>query len=101
MVIPMLEDREWEIVFPLLRNSISELQRHRQEHDLPLAEAKDKVFGQAVLEKYRELTGFEETNINAVWHHHVSIYGPPCAACGKPLRTPRAKLCAACGTARA
>jgi hypothetical protein len=23
--------------------------------------------------------------------------GPPCARCGTPLRTPRAKLCAACG----
>jgi hypothetical protein len=23
--------------------------------------------------------------------------GPPCASCGAPLRTPRAKLCAECG----
>ncbi|HEU4556665.1 MAG TPA: hypothetical protein VFS20_02405 [Longimicrobium sp.] len=42
-------------------------------------------------------TGVEETVPNAVWHHVASLYGPPCRDCAKPLRTPQAKLCAACG----
>lgn len=46
---------------------------------------------------YEMFTGVAETNPNAVWHHVASLYGPPCPACGKPLRTPRARLCAACG----
>jgi hypothetical protein len=50
------------------------------------------------LERYREVTGFVETNINAVFPHIISLYGRPCGVCGKPLRTPRAKMCAACGT---
>lgn len=100
MVIPMLEDDEWGLVAPLLRDSISELQRYRHEHGLSLAEAKDRVFGRAALDKYRELTGFSETNANAIWHHYVSLYGPPCVSCGKPLRTPRASFCASCGTVR-
>lgn len=100
-VIPMLDDAEWKLVAPLLNDSLSELQRYRQEHGVSLAEAKDRVFGRAALDKYRELTGFTETNINALWHHHVSLYGPPCASCGKPLRTLKASFCAACGTERA
>ena len=50
-----------------------------------------------VLREFERITGFPETNPNAVYHHRLSLYGPPCAACGKPLRTPQAKLCAACG----
>src|SRR3954470_14259151 len=34
-----------------------------------------------------------------VSHHHASRFGPPCHTCGKPLRSPRATHCAACGAA--
>ncbi|NUO74784.1 MAG: hypothetical protein HOQ32_02100 [Lysobacter sp.] len=100
MVVPMLEDKEWELINPLLRDSISDVQRYRREHGVSLAEAKDQMFGRGALDKYLELTGFSETNVNALWHHHASLYGPPCAACGKPLRTPKASFCAACGKVR-
>jgi len=46
---------------------------------------------------YYHLTGVAETNPKAIGHHSISLYGPPCAGCGVPLRTPRAKRCAACG----
>jgi len=49
------------------------------------------------LAEYERITGFHETNPNAVWHHRLSLYGPPCKSCGKPLRSPRASFCAACG----
>jgi hypothetical protein len=52
------------------------------------------------LRRYNELTGFGETVMNALWHHRVSLYGPPCRMCQKPLRTPRAQWCAACGANR-
>jgi hypothetical protein len=51
----------------------------------------------ALLGYYNQVTGMQETNPNAVLHHFVDAYGPPCEKCGKPYRTPRAKICAACG----
>jgi hypothetical protein len=82
MDIPMLEDHEAEYVLgPMYRS------RGRNFHGARLEG----------LKRYQELTNFPETNINAVWHHIIRQYGPPCSVCGKPLRTPRAKMCAACG----
>jgi hypothetical protein len=49
---------------------------------------------------YTLFTGAAEENPNAVWHHVASQYGPACAHCGKPLRTPAARWCAACGAWR-
>jgi hypothetical protein len=49
------------------------------------------------LDAYEQMTGHRETNINAIFHHRVSLYGPPCAKCAKPLRTPKATFCAYCG----
>jgi len=46
---------------------------------------------------YFHLTGLAETNPNALGHHLISSYGPPCEECGKPLRTKRAKRCLYCG----
>ncbi|OYU48969.1 MAG: hypothetical protein CFE31_10400 [Rhizobiales bacterium PAR1] len=51
--------------------------------------------------EYERITGHKESNPNVIWHHRVSLHGPPCATCGKPLRTPQAKLCAFCGSAAA
>lgn len=54
-------------------------------------------YHERILNRYEQLTGFRETNINAVYHHLISLYGCPCVNCGKPLRSPRATRCAACG----
>jgi hypothetical protein len=56
----------------------------------------EDVYGPC-LDAYERLTGFRETNPNAVMHHRLTTYGPPCRTCGKPLRTPRASKCMACG----
>lgn len=55
---------------------------------------------QGVTDYYNELTGWDETNPNAIMHHRIALYGPPCEACGKPYRTPKASFCAACGHKR-
>lgn len=83
-----MDEDEWAALHPLLSFSDEENRSRRDR------------YGVAALAKYHEFTGFEETNANALWHHRASLYGPPCSACGKPLRTPQANFCAACGKVR-
>ena len=52
---------------------------------------------QPLMEYYKSTTGFDGGHHNAIMHHRLAIYGPACEQCGKPLRTPRAAFCAACG----
>ena len=99
MVLPMLDDDEWVQLEPLLANPVERIKSYREAHGVGLREAHEHAFDEA-LAFYNALTGFNETNANALWHHRLSDYGPPCTHCGKPLRTPRARLCAACGRDR-
>ncbi len=85
MEIPMLEEHEWALVIPDMANTAN----------AEFADTENRA-----LARYYEITGFRETNINALWHHRVGLFGPPCQTCGKLLRTPRAKLSAECGTTR-
>ncbi len=84
MEVPMLTDREWDVLSMIIRD---------KEGSFSDRNAK-------FLAEYEKVTGFHETNPNAIYHHVVSQYGPPCAACNKPLRTQRAAFCAACGAQR-
>ena len=101
MVIPMLEEHEWPELAEALTEGLRNIKQERQQTGAALHEIDRTARYHKALDLYERLTGFRETNPNALWHHRVSIYGPPCHNCGKPLRTPQAKLCAACGTRRA
>lgn len=81
MDIPMLDDVEFGAL-----NAI-------------LGDQDDPDRRQKALDFYVSITGFEETNLNAVAHHHIAIYGPLCPTCGGRLRTPRAKFFADCPSA--
>jgi hypothetical protein len=85
MEVPMLDDDEFKSAMSLRGTGTG-------------ADLLERQFG-PVLREYERITGFHETNINAFYHHVASLYGPPCQNCGKPLRTPRAKVCGACMTA--
>ena len=82
--MPMLDEPEW-----------AELAAHYDRSGGP----RERLA--TLLEEFERLTGFHETNPNAVWHHRIRLYGPACTACGKPLRTPKASRCVACGAPRA
>jgi len=96
----MLTEDEWQTVSPFLSNGVAQIKAYRDQHGCSLAEATSKGFGRAALDAYGKLTGFKETNANALFHHRLCLYGPPCESCGKPLRTPQARFCAACSCER-
>ncbi len=98
--LPMLTEEEWQTVSPFLSDGVAQIKAYRELHGCSLAEATSKGFGRFALIAYERLTGVKETNANALFHHRLSLYGPPCHSCGKPLRTPQARFCAACSCER-
>ena len=110
MRLPMLDDDEWEVLMRAHRvSAVSQsdafhlLQREAAQRGLPAPPAMPADVGGIarrfwhLVAGYEMFTGVRETVVNAIWHHVASRYGPPCPECGKPLRTSKARLCAACG----
>jgi hypothetical protein len=98
--VPMLDEAEFAEWFEAYRSAFATRDGQKPSFafrlgrvDTPHVQARFA----AALGLYKQLTGFDETNVNAIIHHRVSLYGPPCPECSKPLRTPRARMCAACG----
>jgi hypothetical protein len=100
--IPMLETDEFKLVLEANSKGMKFVEQQIRQRGIkdykflklnsPVAEHK-----RAFPEMYQILTGFDETNPNAVWHHQVDLYGPPCPRCHKPLRTNKARHCVNCG----
>lgn len=44
-----------------------------------------------------KLSDGEHIDVTELLRHRLDRFGPPCKHCGKNLRTPRARMCAACG----
>jgi hypothetical protein len=92
----MLSDEEFAQVAKHSDTFIEELRGQRTASGLDLAGLFATGWLPKILEEYKQLTGIHETNVNAIWHHLASIYGPPCVHCGKVLRTPEATFCFVC-----
>ncbi len=80
----MLDETEYTIAQQLYKKAFRELDREFKE----------------LLDYYNNVTGFNETEPNAIMHHRIAQYGPDCEQCKKPYRTPKASFCAACGNKR-
>jgi hypothetical protein len=105
----MLGPEEWAIVEEV-RQAGAEFERVLEHHRARLGGSWTPLASDAsVLElqyahrtlTYELLTGAAHVRPRIVEHHRVELYGPPCTRCRKPLRTPAARLCVACGERRA
>lgn len=96
----MFDEDEFAIIQKLYSEGMSATKEFRLKHNLLVSECPIDERFRPVREAYERMTTMAEPNHNAIMHHRVSIYGPPCERCGKPLRTPRANFCAACGERR-
>ena len=85
MEVPMLDEAEFKIASKLYGDAFSKTGMSLKDRFQPL------------LEYYETVTGFKEATPNAIMHHRITQYGPPCQNCGKPYRTPLATFCPACG----
>ncbi len=97
--MPMLDEEEFARVARLYRDGFGGPRASADAaHPRPPRSIQER-FAPVTLE-YERMTGYADCPPAAVMHHRLSLFGPPCAACNKPLRTPQASLCAACGTSR-
>lgn len=98
--MPMLDEAEFAAVSTLYLGGGSSLKDVRREN--PDLSGTDLIHAlhEPMRNAYEQITGMYETNENAIMHHRIALYGPDCTQCGKPLRTPRASFCAACGAKR-
>jgi hypothetical protein len=94
--MPMLDEVEYLEVFRLYCEAGAATKEFREKWGLPLEGMDQKIRFKPLLDRYGQMTGVSETNPNAVMHHRLSLYGPPCNRCGKPLRSSNAKLCGSC-----
>ena len=93
----MLDEDEFAPIGRLYSGCLELTKKHRKASKLPLERRSMHDTFAPVRRAYERLTGFVDCHQDAVMHHRLSLYGPACKSCGKPLRTPEARHCAACG----
>jgi hypothetical protein len=104
--VPMMDEQEFTQAEAVHRTAIRAIKEYRASRMASLDEVPLEQFYRPVQALYVELSkraGLEATVVSAdhVLKHRLAAYGPPCTACGLPLRTPEAEMCGACGTKRA
>lgn len=95
--VGMLDEEEYKRIHKIYGECFERAKTFRKNTGSSLEKTPLKDYFKPVSEEYERITGFKDFPHNSVMHHRISIYGQPCKCCGKPLRTPRAKMCAACG----
>ena len=94
--MPFLEEHEWQIISPLLKDSMLKIKEYRKNHECDLATAKLNYNTEASIE-FEKITGYKGVYVDLIFHLRLKDMGPECVACGHLFRTNKAKFCANCG----
>ena len=94
----MLSEEEYAEASRLYSQCMTDTKELRQQSGLSLEYASIDERFRSLREWYERLTGVP-CHQNAIMHHRLRLFGDPCRVCGRLLRSPRAKRCAACGMA--
>jgi hypothetical protein len=102
----MMDESEFQELEAAYRAAVVSIKSYRERRNASLAQTPVARFHGPVLALYRrfvDAAGLEAPvlPVGHVLKHRLAAYGPPCAECHLPLRTPEAKVCAACGAKRA
>ena len=101
--VPMLEEAEFEAVRAEYLAATKAIKEHRASTGTSLRNVPVGEFYRPMRDLYAHLArehGMEPSPVppEHILKHRFGAFGPPCTECGLPLRTPRARICAACGT---
>src|SRR5215472_11568411 len=96
--MPKLDEQEYAEAFRLYGECMNSTKDSREKWGVPLENTSIDERFRPIRQWYDELTGFPNCHENVIMHHRLSLLGGQCRKCGKPLRTPRPKMCVACGT---
>jgi len=94
--VPMLDEDEFAEIARLHKESTLATKEYRRLRQTSLAETPLHELFAPVCDLYERITGVRESDHDEILKHRISLYGPPCKRCHKPLRTPKASICGAC-----
>lgn len=98
--VPMFDEVEWRRLGPLLERGEAAVKRYREVHGVTLEGVPMREVYADALAEHQRIAGHADVRPQDIGHHRRAAHGPLCGWCGKPLRTPLARRCVACGLVR-
>ena len=93
----MLDEKEFARVAEIYADAMRAVDLYRRRHDLSNETVPTELLLQPVRRAYQDITGIFEPDPAVIMHHRIALYGPECIKCGRPLMSPEARSCGACG----
>ncbi len=96
MNVPMFDEDELVEMNSIYRKCLLQSKKMRITRQDSIAVINNEAF--RPLTEWHHLQTGADCTVDEMRHHRAFLFGPNCKICNKPLRSPRAKRCAECGT---